>query len=137
VNRVVGVLKTVLNAAAEWEWIDRVPRMKKTKVVSRRIRWLTLAEAGRLLAELPVHLADMAQFSLETGLRRSNVTGLQWSQVDLVRKVAWIHPDQAKARKAITVPLSDTAVAVLRRQVAKKKRPEYLESVFVYHGRPV
>ena len=114
-----------------------MPRTKKTKIVSRRIRWLTLPEAERLLAELPVHLADMAQFSLETGLRRSNVTGLQWSQVDLVRKVAWIHPDQAKARKAITVPLSDTAVAVLRRQVAKKKRPEYLESVFVYHGRPV
>jgi integrase len=137
VNRVIGVLKAVLNAAAEWEWVDRVPRTKKTKVVSRRIRWLTLAEAERLLAELPTHLADMAQFSLETGLRRSNVTGLQWSQVDLVRRVAWIHPDQAKARKAITVPLSDTAIAVLRRQRVKKRKPEYVESVFVYHGKPV
>jgi len=137
VNRVIGVLKAVLNAAVEWEWIDRSPKTKKTKVVSRRIRWLTQAEAERLLAELPVHLADMAQFSLETGLRRSNVTGLQWSQVDLVRRIAWIHPDQAKARKAITVPLSDTAVAVLRRQRGKKRKPECVESVFVYHGKPV
>jgi integrase len=137
VNRVLGVLKAVLNAAVEWEWIDRAPRTKKTKIVSRRIRWLTLTEAERLLAELPTHLAEMAQFSLETGLRRANVTGLQWSQVDLVRAVAWIHPDQAKARKAITVPLSDTAIAVLRRQRPQKRKPECIESVFVYHGRPV
>jgi len=137
VNRVIGVLKAVLNAAVEWEWIDRVPRTKKTKIVSRRIRWLTLAEAERLLGELPTHLSDMAQFSLETGLRRSNVTGLQWSQVDLVRRVAWIHPDQAKARKAITVPLSDTAIAVLRRQRGKKRKPECVESVFVYRGKQV
>ncbi|CAE6856415.1 Tyrosine recombinase XerC [Paraburkholderia domus] len=137
VNRVVGVLKAVLNAAVEWEWLDRAPVTKRAKVVSKRIRWLTPVEAERLLAELPTHLADMAQFSLETGLRRSNVTGLQWSQVDLVRRVAWIHPDQAKARKAITVPLSDAAVAVLRRQLPKKRKPEHVESVFVYHGSPV
>lgn len=137
VNRVVGVLKAVLNAAVEWEWLDRAPVTKRAKVVSKRIRWLTPAEAAKLLAELPTHLADMAQFSLETGLRRANVTGLQWSQVDLVRRVAWIHPDQAKARKAITVPLSDAAVAVLRRQLTKKRKPEHVESVFVYHGKPV
>ena len=79
----------------------------------------------------------MARFSLETGLRRANVTGLQWSQVDLVRRLAWIHPDQAKARKAIAVPLSDMAVAVLRRQLAKKRNAEHMESVFVYRGKQV
>jgi integrase len=35
------------------------------------------------------------------------------------------------------VPLSDTAIAVLRRQRAKKRKPEYIESVFVYHGKQV
>jgi integrase len=134
---VVGVLTAVLNAAVEWEWIDRAPVIKRAKVAARRIRWLTPAEATALLKVLPEHLADMAQFSLETGLRRSNVTGLQWSQVDLVRRLAWIHPDQAKARRAIAVPLSEPAVAVLRRQVAKKRKPEYTTSVFVYRGRPV
>ncbi|CAE6867972.1 hypothetical protein R69658_07977 [Paraburkholderia aspalathi] len=56
-----------------------------------------------------------------------------------MRRIAWIHPDQAKARKAITVPLSDTAIAiaVLRRQRGKKRKPEFVESVFVYHGKPV
>ena len=44
----------------------------------------------------------------------ANVTGLTWDQINLARKLAWIHPDQAKARKAIAVPLSDTAVRVVR-----------------------
>lgn len=135
VRRVIGVLKAVLNAAVEWEWLDRAPVTKLAKTVQKRIRWLTPAQAERLLAELPEHLSDMARFSLETGLRRSNVTGLQWSQVDIVRRIAWIQPDQAKAKKAITVPLSETAIAILLRQRAKKRAPEFVDSVFVYKGR--
>jgi integrase len=43
----------------------------------------------------------MARFSLLTGLRESNVTKLEWNQIDLQRQVAWIHPDQAKAGKGM------------------------------------
>jgi integrase len=74
----------------------------------------------------------MARFSLETGLRRSNVTGLEWSQVDLARRTAWVHPDQAKARKAIAVPLSAPAVAVIRSQTGK-----HPTRVFSFRGKPV
>jgi integrase len=61
----------------------------------------------------------MAAFTLATGLRRANVTGMQWSQVDLARRLAWIHPDQAKARKAIAVPLNAEAVVMIRKQIGK------------------
>jgi integrase len=64
-----------------------------------------ISRTARLNA-LPEHLAAMASFSWSTGLRAANVTGLQWSQVDLVGRVAWIHPDQASARRAIPVPLN-------------------------------
>ena len=70
-----GVLKAVPSTAVEWEWLDRAPVTKRAKVVSKRIRRLSQAEAERLLAELPDHLADMTRFSLETGLHRSNATG--------------------------------------------------------------
>ena len=102
------------------------------KEPTRRVRFLTREEAKRLLDELPPHLADMAAFSLATGLRRANVTGLQWTQLDLVRRVAWIHPDQAKARKAIAVPLNAEAVSIIRRQVGK--HPTH---VFSYRGKPI
>ena len=78
---------------------------------------------------LPEHLAAMASFSWSTGLRAANVTGLQWSQVDLVRRVAWIHPDQANARRAIPVPLNNDPVLLLRQRLGK--HPLY---VFSYHG---
>jgi len=98
----------------------------------RRIRWITQAEADRLIGQLPQHLAAMVRFSLETGLRRANVTGLQWSQVDLARRTAWIHADQAKARKAIAVPLSGAAVIVLREQLGRHQT-----HVFSFRGRSV
>jgi integrase len=69
---------------------------------------------------------------LTTGLRKCNVTGLQWTQVDLVRQLAWIHPDQAKARKAIAVPLNAEAVLIVRRQTGK--HPTH---VFCYLGKVV
>jgi integrase len=74
----------------------------------------------------------MVRFSLETGLRKANVTGLLWSQVDLGRRCAWVHPDQAKARKAIAVPLSNAAVEVIRGQTGKN-----LTHVFSYRGNPI
>ncbi len=80
---------------------------------------LVIHQTRILLRELPPHLQSMATFTLQTGLRAANVTGLTWDQVDLARKLAWIHPDQAKARKAIPVPLNETAVQVLRAPTRK------------------
>ena len=133
VNRTLEVIRAVLRKAAhEWEWLDKAPTIRMLPEPKRRIRWITRDEADRLIAALPSHLAAMVRFSLETGLRRSNVTGLQWSQIDLTRRTAWIHPDQAKARKAIAVPLSAAAVIVLREQMGK-----HLTHVFSYRGNPV
>ncbi len=109
-----------------------MPKIRRLPEPKRRIRWLTREEADRLLRELPEHLSVMADFSLETGLRQSNVTGLEWSQVDLDRRTAWIHPDQAKSRKAIAVPLSKAAVLILRKELGK-----HPVNVFIYAGKPI
>jgi len=133
VNRTLEVVRAILRKALnDWEWLDRVPRIRMLKEPTRRIRFLSQEEAERLLAALPGHLAEMARFSLSTGLRRGNVTGLQWTQVDLVRRCAWIHPDQAKARKAIAVPLNAEAMLILRRQSGK-----HLTHVFSFNGKPI
>ncbi len=121
VNRLFQVLAGVLQLAVDLEWLNRAPKTSFFSEPKERIRFLTQDEAKRLLSNLPLHLADMAQFTLETGLRRSNVTGLEWSQIDLEKRMAWIHTDQAKASKAIAVPLSDTAIAILERRLAIKQ----------------
>jgi integrase len=81
VNRTLELLRAVLRKCVnEWEWLDRAPYVRMFKEPTRRIRFLTREEARRLVAELPAHMADMAIFSLATGLRAANVTGLEWSQ---------------------------------------------------------
>jgi len=133
VNRFMEIVRAILRRAVfEWEWLDRAPKVRMFPEPKRRVRWLTQEEAQKLIQALPPHLAAMVRFTLETGLRRRNVTMLEWSQVDLTRRTAWIHPDQAKAKKAIPVPLTDTAVDVLREQIGKHER-----FVFTYRGKPV
>ncbi len=74
----------------------------------------------------------MSRFALATGLRESNVRLLEWTQVDRERGLAWIHADQAKAGKVISVPLNEDALGVLREQEGQHKR-----YVFVDKGAPV
>ncbi len=74
----------------------------------------------------------MVAFSLATGLRASNVTGLQWHDIDLKIAHAWIHPDEAKMKKAIPVPLTDDAMAVL-----KSRRGQHPKYVFTYKGKSI
>lgn len=132
-NRFLALIRAILRKAMlDWEWIEKVPRVRLYKEAKRRIRWLTPEQVQTLLAELPQHQRDLVVFALSTGLRQSNVINLEWSQVDLARKVAWIHPDQAKARKAIHVPLSSSAIQVLMQQVGKHPL-----RVFTFRGKPI
>jgi len=133
VNRTLGLVRAILRKCVnEWEWLERAPQIRMLREPTRRIRFLAHEEARRLLTELPEHLADMAAFSLATDLRAANVTGLQWKQVDLTRQLAWIHPDQAKARKAIAVPLNTEAMALVHKQVGKHSM-----YVFSFRGKPI
>lgn len=132
-NRYMALVRSILRKAVnDWEWIDRAPKVRMFREQQRRVRWLTRTDAERLLSFLPPHQADMARFALSTGLRQANVTGLEWSQIDMPRRVAWVHHDQAKAGRAIGVPLNDEAVEVIRRQLGK-----HHVRVFTYQGEPV
>lgn len=143
VNRFLTTFRAVLyKARDEWEWIDRVPKVKALKGSKSRVRWISREEADRLIAELPKHLAAMAEFSLQTGLRRANVTHLEWSQVDLARRTAWVLGEKTKNRKALAVPLSAKAVAILQARKAAQEQDETereqpLRWVFAKAGKPV
>ncbi len=127
------VVRAILRKALrEWEWLDKVPVIRMHHIEKKKVRWLTLEQANRMLKELPSHLKEMVAFSLATGLRASNVTGLQWAEIDLEKRHAWIHPDEAKMKKAIPVPLNDNALDVLHAR--RDKDPKY---VFTYKGKSI
>lgn len=133
VNRYLALVRAILRRAqSDWEWIDRVPRFQLFKEAEGRVRSLTVPEFERLLSELPEHLADMARFSVATGLRQANVKGLEWRFVDLERAHAWIPATQHKNGRPHSVPLNAMAMDVLRRR--EGLHPTY---VFTYKGSPV
>jgi len=133
VNRYLAVIRAILRRARdEWDWIDRTPKVKLFKEGPGRERSITVEQAATLLGELPAHQRDVVLFALATGLRQSNVLGLEWSHVNLDTSHAWVDANQSKNRKPIAVPLNATALEVLRRQL--RKHPE---RVFTYRGRPL
>jgi integrase len=133
-NKFLATMRIMLKLAAEtWEWIDRAPKLEELKVANRRVRWITKAEAQRLIAVMRSEwMRDVAVLGFATGLRRANLLDLQWSQVDLVNRRAWIHPDQAKARKPIGVPLNDDAVETIRKWIGRHET-----HVFVRNSKPI
>src|SRR6266498_2604529 len=133
VNRYLALVRAVLlRARDEWEWIDKVPKVKLFKESPGRERSITVEQAEKLLRELPQHQRDVVIFAFATGLRQANVLGLEWSHVDLEAGNAWVDADQSKNGKPIAVPLNATALEVLRRQLGK-----HPQRVFTYAGKPL
>lgn len=132
VNRYLAAVSAILGDAVEQGHLTAKPRTPARQEPDSDFRWATKAQALRLIAALPPHLAALVRFSLATGLRQANVTQLEWSRVDIDRAVAWIESKRAKGKRAITVPLNDDAIKVLRGQ--KRKHARW---VFPYRGKPL
>lgn len=128
-NRIHAILQlavdegklTTVPKLATWESKRKAP-----------VRWLTQDEWRKFWTELPDHGKRICAFALATGLRRSNVLDLEWSAVDLERRVAWVYAHGTKANRNINVPLNDLAVEILRQ--CQGLHDTY---VFTYRGRPV
>ncbi len=135
VNRYLSLISAILHHTHANGNIGSVPKINFLPEPKQRFRWLTKGEARLLIAELPEHLADMTRLALATGLRRSNITGMTWHNVDIDRRIAWIWPDEAKAGKPIAVPLNDDALAVLKRRNSDPSRDARF--VFTYRGNPI
>jgi integrase len=132
-NRHLALVRAILlRAERHWRWIDKAPALVLNPETKRRVRWLTRPEADRLLSELPEHLRDMVEFSLHTGLRQANVTGLTWQAVDMVNRVAYVAAEDFKNGSDHAIPLNDIAMAVIRRRIGTHDT-----HVFTFKGAPV
>jgi integrase len=118
-NRYMALLRMILRRAQrQWDWIDRVPAVPMVALEKQEPRFITRAQARILLKELAPfpHLVALTEFSLETGLRMRNASGLTWDQVDLRRRTIVIPAARAKTGETIAIPLSSRAIAIVREQ---------------------
>lgn len=134
INRGLQKIRALLNRARKYWGVEvsdvHIRMLREPRV---RVRWLTPGEASKLIQTLPPHLADMAELTLETGLRESNITLLRWEQINFAQRAIFVEGDDVlKTDKSFAVPLSDRALEILQRWRGKHKH-----RVFVYRGAPV
>ena len=136
VNRELTLLRAVLNmardrwgfevAAIDWkaQWL-REPAIREV--------YLTPEQAQRVIAAAAPHLRPAIELSLLTGLRLSNVFGLDWIQVDLgAREIRTFVKSHDPGGKPLDIPLSTPALVLLANLAAPDKRKG---PVFKYKGR--
>ncbi len=131
VNRALEVVRRILRLARdEWNWLERAPVVRMLKEPKRRIRFLSREEADRLLEEVPAHLCPVVRFALATGCRMGEILGLEWTRVDLGRRVAWLDPGTTKNGEGRGIPLNREAILALR-----SVQGEHLRWCFTFQGK--
>jgi integrase len=113
-NRELACLKTLFNKAVEWGRLEASPavKVKKLKENNTRERILSSAEAGRLIECASPELRPVLIIALNTGMRKSEILGLRWQDVDFVR--GFILIGDSKSGKSRKLPMNKTVFEALR-----------------------
>lgn len=119
INRELSMLKTMLNFAVEWEWLEENPaeRIKKLRGEESRLRILSKEEIGRLMEESVEHLMPILIIALSTGMRKGEILKLTWKHVDFQNR--FIRVVNGKNGEARNVPMNAYLESIL--QDLKKK----------------
>lgn len=140
VNLALGVVRRILNLGARsWRdefgmtWLDTAPLITMLPLTDTAKPYpLDWDEQRRLFRELPAHLARMALFAVNTGLREQEVCGLLWE---------WERQDAGVfIVPGSTTKNGDDRLVVLNavaRSVVEELRGAHGTHVFTYLGEPV
>src|SRR5579871_804806 len=131
VNHDIGILKSIIHRAFLNGLIEKNPirGVKKFKETPRD-RVLEPEEYQRLLDQCRPHVKAMVQLAYLTGMRRGEILGLRWDQVDLSNKVIVLEAADTKTQEKREVPLSATLLELFKR-IPKTLGSPY---VFTYKG---
>jgi integrase len=144
INRSLEVVRTILNRAARSyrddegrPWLDALPPLITMLPESPRAPYpITWEEQDRLFPKLSARLGRMALFAVNTGLRESNVCGLEWAWEvpvpEVGRSVFVIPPEAFKSKRAHVGILNDAAWSIVQAQ--RGLDPIW---VFPHRGRPM
>jgi integrase len=86
VQKKLNVLKHLLRLAVEWEIVptNHAQGVKSQKVPADRVRYLQPTELRALMEASPDWLRPVVGLAVSTGMRRSEILGLRWLDVDLL-----------------------------------------------------
>ncbi len=124
INREVGLLKSMLKTAVEWELTNKngtkeAKLFKLDEPLSNHV--LSYEEEGKLLAACDEpelrhrapHLRSIILLALYTGLRRGEILRLRWSDMDFQKKVLTVRKSKTKSGQGRRVNLNSVLMNTL------------------------
>jgi integrase len=114
IRKEVGVLKHLLNRAMKEGKISKNPAAGVTmpKLPAGRVRYLQPTELQAVLEYCPPWIRPVVRLAVATGMRRGEILGLRWLDVDLLQRQ--VNLPQTKNGKGRTVFLNEMALDVFR-----------------------
>ena len=122
VIRELSYFSSIVNhARREWgiTMTNPIPLVKKPANPQGRNRIITENEFQRLLDALRPQIKSsdhwilpLTRFALESAMRRSEILGLKWEHIDLVRRTAFI--PVTKNGESRVIPLSTVGIEILK-----------------------
>lgn len=131
INRDIYTLRNMLRMAVKWGYLSFNPlaTIEGLTEDNEKMWVLTDEQEEKLLAECDKrpqrkkYLKDLVLFGLNTGMRQGEIFNLKKNQVKI--KDRYVLVTDTKTHKDRYVPLNDTAIAVLKRQLFAS-RSEYV-----------
>ena len=132
VNRDIAVLKRLFNLAMDWNLVDKNPLKKAAlfRVEEKLMRVLTPDEELRLIEAAAPHFRPLIIVAINTGMRRGELLGLHWEQVDL--QTGTIAVEHSKSGRVRHIPINKTAMETLNELPGPRAG-----HVFHYRGLPI
>jgi len=114
VQKELVVLKHLFTLAVEWEIVPTNPArdVKAPKAPAGRVRYLQPTELRALLEACPEGLRQIVALAVSTGMRRGEIIGLRYLDVDLANRRIML--PQTKNGEGRIVYLNDMAATVFR-----------------------
>ncbi len=115
VNREIGCLRHLFGKAIEWGYVQKNPLkgVKQLKEPPGRVRYLETDEIDKLLSaidsqseEIRGYLKPIVILALHTGLRKSEILGLKWKDVDFKNKRVTVL--KSKNNEIRSIPMNET-----------------------------
>ncbi|MFZ5447574.1 MAG: tyrosine-type recombinase/integrase [Thermodesulfobacteriota bacterium] len=132
VNRELTTLKTIFNKAVRDNKAEKNPAqgVKAFKENNARDRILSPDEYVRLLTHCPTHLKPVVKLAYQTAMRRGEILGLSWGQIDLKEGFIKLRAEDCKTNEGRLVPLNSELIEMF--EAMPRGLP--MTPVFTYQG---
>ncbi len=137
INGDLKVLSCILKFGVEFGYLFDVPKIKRLKVPIRKPHFLSEDQVWAVLSAAERRVRPMIQFLIFTGVRKSEMAHLEWSDIDWMRRQLHIQPKKdwcPKSAKPRTIEINNHAMEALQ-EAYRRNQKRIPPSHLVFPGR--